>query len=285
MILKNIWKRRFLKLRGKHERIFVISSPPRCCSTAFARVFWEHAAIDYYCHEPFESLYYSGANLNDVRKNLLHPVGLRTAAETRVGVASGWLVVKEMPYQVGKYFDLLASLTMSPVVFLTRDPRLNIDSRIRKKNEAGQDPNFPLIETGWQLLAKQIHYCQEQNIPYMVVDASDLRSDPEEVIAEVFERLQLRFSPEVLTWQSRTDIELDNLGGQHKHLYERVLSSTGIQPESEPIPPVSSFPEANGVRDHVRQCRDIYKSLCADPNRVRPEASAVHIQGSRETGR
>ncbi len=280
MIFKDVWKRRFLKLRERHERIFVISSPPRCCSTAFARVFWEHIAIGYYCHEPFESLYYNGANLGDARKNLLHPVEVGPVTETGVGVAAGWLVVKEMPYQVGKYFDLLVSLTMSPVVFMIRDPRLNIASRVRKKIEAGQDCNFPLIETGWQLLAEQIQQCRDRGIPYIIVDAGDFRNEPEKVIAEVFERLQLRFSPELLSWQPRTDIDLDNLEGRHKHLYERVLSSTGVLPATEPIPPISSFPEANGLRDHVRQCRDIYKSLCEDLNRVQPVANAVHSHGS-----
>ena len=48
----------FEGLREKHGEIYVIVSPPRCCSTAFARVLWEHPAIRYYSHEPFEVTYY-----------------------------------------------------------------------------------------------------------------------------------------------------------------------------------------------------------------------------------
>ena len=222
---------------------------------------------------PFETSYYSSANLGQVREKLLEPIVLKTEAGQRSG-----LVIKEMPYQVGDNFALLASLATAPIIFIIRDPRLNISSRIQKRVEADQEPNFPLKETGWDLINKQIRYCQKRKIPYVIVEASDFRTNPEIVFAEVFGRLQLRFSVKLLSWETRTDIDLDNLEGRHKHLYERVLASTGIEPPIEPIPPNSSFPETNGFRDHIRHCRDIYKSLCSDSNKIGAIDAPVPVQ-------
>ena len=43
------------KARSRYSDVIVIVSPPRCRSTALARVFWEHPLVRYYAHEPFES--------------------------------------------------------------------------------------------------------------------------------------------------------------------------------------------------------------------------------------
>ena len=166
-----------------------------------------------------------------------------------------------MPYQVGSYFELLISLTSHPIMFLIRDPRLNVTSRVTKKLEAGQNPEFPLIETGWELILDQVRLCQERSIPYFIVDSIDFRSCPSDVFSRIFEFLQLPFSPEMLSWRASPQVNLDNLGGHHSHLYRRVLESTGIEPPLERIPELEEIPEENGFRDHVRRCMEIYNHL------------------------
>jgi len=67
----------FNSVLDRYEKIYVIVSPPRCSSTAFARVFWRHPTIRYYAHEPFEVTYYNDAPLEDVVDKLLDPLDLK----------------------------------------------------------------------------------------------------------------------------------------------------------------------------------------------------------------
>jgi hypothetical protein len=138
-----------------------------------------------------------------------------------------------------------------------------------KKMEVGDDPLFPHIETGWELISDQIKYCKDNDIPYLIVDARDFRNRPELVFKQVFSRLGLPFERRMLSWQACPDAEIDNLNGQHDHLYQQVLSSTGILPDTESIPPIDSFPKENGYRDHIRDCLRIYDRLLASSARIR----------------
>ena len=70
-------KSRFNALRKRYDNIYVIVSPPRCSSTAFARVFWEQPSIRYYAHEPFEGTYFMNQDLDHVLDNLRMPLDLR----------------------------------------------------------------------------------------------------------------------------------------------------------------------------------------------------------------
>ena len=248
-------------IRERYSSIYAIISPPRCGSTAFSRVFWEHPELRYYCHEPFEVAYYDGAPLSAVVRKLeqpLHLDGVKLNAGSGGGEA---LLVKEMPYQVGRHFPLLSSLATGPLIFLIRDPRLSIASRMGKKQEVGDDPVFPLVESGWQLLASQIRYCRQRGIGHIVVDAKEFRNQPSEVFARVFGELGLDFQAGMLNWRSCAGVNLDNLQGRHRHLYERVLASTGIEAEKKSIPPLEWFPKTRGFRDHVAESLKIYREL------------------------
>ncbi len=259
----------FTEIIDKYDGIYVIISPPRCSSTAFARVFWEQPAVGYYNHEPFETTYFMNKGLDDVVHRLNNPINLQTVKKHAGGARGNSLVIKEMPYQVGPHFSLLAQMTDKPLIFLMRDPRLNIASRMAKKKEVGDSPFFPLVETGWELLAAQIKQSEEQQIPHMIVNAVDFRNQPEATFSQVFARLQLPFTAETLSWRSDEQVNLDNLDGEHTHLYDRVLQSTGMEPDREPIPPLESFPETNGYRAHVVQCLQIYEELNNSPARIR----------------
>lgn len=118
-------------LRSKYRSIHIIMSPPRCSSTALARLFWEHESIRYYAHEPFETTYYENARVDDAIQHIEHPLDLKDLYEHQKSEQAKGLVIKEMPYQVNSNFEFLASLTRFPLVFLIRDPRLNIYSNLK----------------------------------------------------------------------------------------------------------------------------------------------------------
>lgn len=249
-----------------YDEVFVVVSPPRCGSTAFARVLWRNPRIGYYSHEPFEVTYFDDESLDAVAAKLRAPIDL--AAVTGAEHGAG-LLIKEMPYQVGEHFTGLMTLATRPLVFLARDPRLSIASRIRKKRLAGADPDFPKIETGWQLLAAQVRLARDAGVDYVVVDATDFRTHPESVFAQVAAALDVPWGPQMLKWKPRIGLPIDNLGGRHDHLYRRVLASTGIEPPTEEVPDLAWFPQGSWRR-HVRECLGIYDRLLADPRRIRP---------------
>ena len=260
--------RQLAGIAKRHPRVHVIVAPPRSRSTALARVFWERPEVRYYCHEPFEVTYYRDEGLEEVAGKLADPLDLEQIKS--LGRASGAdeLVIKEMPYQVGSRFPVLAALATQPLVFLLRDPRLTIASRMAKKREGGESQFFPEIESGWTLLRSQIDWCRDQDIPHVLIDASDFRGQASEVLPLLFDRLGLTFDDDMLKWKACPDVDLDNLGGRHRHLYRRVLSSTGILAEESEPPPVASFPKPNGWREHVARCLEIYRGLADREERV-----------------
>ena len=264
---------KFDAIREHYDEIYAIVSPPRCSSTAFARVYWEQPSIRYYAHEPFEGTYFMDQGLDHALDNLRVPLDLSDIKSYSFAGLGKSLVIKEMPYQAGENFPLLVSLTRKPVVFLTRDPRLNIASRMAKKQEVGDDPLFPHIETGWQLISDQIQFCKDNGIPYMIVDAKDFRNHPAVIFKQIFTRLGLPFQEDMLLWNSRPDVDIDNLEGDHHHLYQEVLSSTGMQPDTDAVPALESFPVENGYRAHVKQCMHIYQRLLASPARIKVPVS------------
>ena len=258
----------FAAVCARYPEIYAIVSPPRCSSTAFARVFWEQPSIRYYCHEPFEVTYYMQQDLREVVRKLESPLDLDRLKQCQGRADAGALVIKEMPYQVGERLPLLAAVARKPIVFLMRDPRSSIASRMRKKTQVGDAPVFPEVESGWELLAAQVEWCRAHHVPYLLVDSSDFRNDPEAVFSQVFDRFGLPFDADMLRWRPCPDVELDNLAGRHRHLYLKVLASTGIEPDRTPIPPLEHFPETDGWRDHVVRCLEIYEALSASEERV-----------------
>jgi len=233
--------------------------------------------VRFYCHEPFETTYYLDENLDQVLGKLGSPLDLANLDRIAVGAGADALLIKEMPYQVGQNFPLLAAIAHKPLIFLMRDPRRSIASRMRKKVEVGDDPRFPKIESGWELWRKQIEWCEKHAVEYILVDSTDFRNQPESVFTEIFAELELPFSTEMLSWQACPDVELDNLGGRHRHLYNSVLSSTGIRPETSPAPLVEDFPHEDGWREHVERCLAIYDEMSGSAARIVPCESEVSV--------
>ncbi|WP_204103599.1 MULTISPECIES: hypothetical protein [Spirulina sp. CCY15215] len=260
--------RAFTKIRDRYSKIYIIVSPPRCSSTAFARAFWEQPTISYYSHEPFDVTYHNNLEVSQVVSQLKNPIHLKSIKQNYDSELAQELILKEMSFQVGINFPFLVALTQAPIIFLIRDPRLSIASRMAKRKEGGGNPLFPFIESGWELLLAQIEYCQQQNVPYSIVDATEFRNHPQAIFSQVFAQLKLPFRPEMLSWQPCEDIAIDNLDGQQNYWYHRVLNSTQIEPATEIIPALDSFPITGGFRDHVAKCLDIYHFLGTLPEKI-----------------
>lgn len=246
------------RLRERHGEVYVLLGPPRTASTAVSRILWNHPAVGFYSHEPFEPTWYEGAGVERAAELLDAPEPVADLGGRGAGRA---LVVKEMTFQVGDAFPLLAALTTRPIVVLIRDPRLTIASRMEVLRRSGRPEVFPLRESGWEDLARQLGYLREREIPHVMVDSGDLRSAPETVVPSLLDRLGLTFTPDLLTWQSSGATGLSAVSGADDPFYQRVLDSQGIEPPAETVPQIADFP--GPLRAHVAACVAQYEELRA----------------------
>ncbi|MEV6595757.1 hypothetical protein AB0M36_02725 [Actinoplanes sp. NPDC051346] len=247
------------ELRNRHDAVHVVLAPPRSASTAFARVLWNSTEVAHYSHEPYETTYYHGLGSEIAWKHLAEPLALGNLLEPRTG---NHLLVKEMTFQVGPRFAELVEVATSPLVFIVRDPRLTISSRRAVKARQNEPLDFPLEQTGWLDLWRQIQYCREQGVAHLLVDASDFRSEPASAFSRICRELGLGFHPGQLSWEPAPELNLsrNNPGGLDE-FYVRVLNSRKLEAPTEEPPPVTDFPEEGGLRDHVMWAMDIYESL------------------------
>ena len=258
-----------------YDEIVLVLAPPRSASTALARVFWGHDAISFYAHEPFDRSFHEGAPLGTAATAMLEPLDLRgvLGAPTR----GFGLLVKEMTFQAGNAAVALIELATRPVVFLLRDPRLAVWSRMRMLGGGSRPVSFPPAETGWVALQEQVRHCRLNRIDYALLDASDMRLAPHAVLGALFDRLGFEYSPALLSWQPVDVAELGGLGDAQRHWYRRILESSTLEPPTEPIPPLNSFPAEHGLGKHVEWALDAYSELRRDPSFVTPEHARTEV--------
>jgi hypothetical protein len=255
-------RRRLEGVRARHGEVLLIVGPPRTASTALARILWNHEAVGWYSHEPFEATWYRDAPLDRAAQMLEAPAPIGELNPARAGGPAGdTLVIKEMTFQVGDAFPLLAALATRPIVFLIRDPRLTVASRMKVLRRSGRPEVFPLRESGWDDLARQLEHVRRERVPHIVVDSGDLRSAPGAVVPPLLAQLGLSFSPELLTWEASEATGLSAVSGAADPFYQRVLDSRGLEPPAEQVPDLSRFPSDGGFRQHVAECVERYRAL------------------------
>jgi hypothetical protein len=268
-VAEAVLQRRVTSLRARHSEILVVVAPPRTASTAVSRILWNHPAVGWYSHEPFEPTWYRDAPVEQALDLLEQPTPIAELNPSRAGGPSGsTLVVKEMTFQAGDAFPLLAQLATRPLVFLIRDPRLTVASRMNVVRRSGRPELFPLRESGWEDLARQIAYVRRQQIPHVLIDSSDLRSRPEVVVPALLKTLGLSFTPDLLAWRASAATGLSAVSGADDPFYQRVLDSGGIEPPVETVPDLSTFPQH--FRAHVAECVAQYEELRASQSEFRP---------------
>jgi hypothetical protein len=229
-------------LTGTFGTRLLLVSPPRTGSTPVARMLWQHSQVTHHCHEPFEAVYWGKSGSGSVADLLLNPMDV--ASGTRVPQEDvprpAGLLVKDMTFQLrAEEFAFLAGLATAPVVFVGRDPRLATTSRLRVVHELSGAETFDPFESGWQSLGEQVEFCRAHDVPYLVVDSADLRTDPDGMSRALLAALGMPQQPDLVSWAPRPELRLvaEDVGAMMSDVravddpfYRRVLSSTGIQP-------------------------------------------------------
>ena len=247
----------------KHDEILLILAPPRTASTSLARLFWEHERVGFYCHEPFEVVFHDEFEPLSAWQAMQSPIDLSQAFGTERG---NQLLIKEMTFQVVDFFEDLAALATRPIIFLIRDPRLSLMSRIKRLSAGGESILFPHRETGWQDLQSQVQCCEQREYPHIIVDSTAFRNDPKTVLPRVLASVGLPYGEHLLSWRNLKDIPLGGRWEARSHWYSRVMSSPGILPATETIPEMDRFPDY--WQDHLQDYMAIYRQLLAKPQAI-----------------
>ena len=241
----------------------MIVSPPRCGSTVLARSLWQHGAFRWYLHEPLDWTYHGADGAGAMPPELGGGRLLDRALFSTARPAGLGAVIKEMTFQAG---DSVAAFTAAtvPVVFLVRDPRLAVLSRMRRRERDGDNPAFPGKEAGWKDLRSAVGYFREIGADYLIVDIADLRRNPGAALPLLCQRLGLDWDPGMLSWDSVPHLKLGNIGGAQDSWYTRVLASTTWEGPDQDPPSPSVF-RSNGMLDIVLDALDIYREIRLDP--------------------
>ncbi len=243
-----------------------------------ARVLWR-AGATHHCHEPFEAVYWGGADFTSVETALARVIeidtGDRVATTEIAGPAT--LLMKEMTFQLRPpEFRWLAALANAPVIFVMRDPRLSATSRLRIVGELSGAKSFPPFESGWPSLVEQVAICRDAAVPYVIVDTGALRADPDGVAAKLAARTGIAIDPSALTWPARHDLQLcapevgAMMGGRDTAadpFYRRVLASTSVEPPDKvDLAQAAETLEAAGLGPDLADWLIMHRNLRSDPN-------------------
>jgi hypothetical protein len=260
-------------LLSNFDPIAVILSPPRCGSTVLARSLWQHRAFRWYLHEPCDRAYHLGPGPEPVTKRLIDSVGLSSPRPTGTGI-----VIKEMAFQAGDAIREFQLATV-PVIFLIRDPRLSVFSRMRCRKLDGDSPLFPAKEAGWRDLLAAIALFRQAGTPFVIVDISDIRRSPDTALRALCSRLRLSWDPAMLRWKSLPDIRLGSIGGRQDGWYSRVLRSTSWERPNERMPSPDAF-RKQGMGGVVAECLAGYMQVRMDPQYLKTsEPSLMSFEG------
>jgi len=128
-----------LSARDLHLRLLI--APPRTGSTMLEASLSRSPNVSAYAHEPFVRHGYYGENADSGYGNILDAI---SQSGTKNGNA---IVVKEMSHWIspGQEYQRLFTLTDGPVLFLTRNPLLSAESRLRKVTQNLNIKHLPAI--------------------------------------------------------------------------------------------------------------------------------------------
>lgn len=245
--------------------IAVILSPPRCGSTVLARSFWQHHLFRWYLHEPCDWAYHVGLGS---RPESITSMLTDRATVSGLDPRGNGVVIKEMTFQAR---DAMAEFQVAtiPVIFLVRDPRLAVYSRMCRRELDGDAPYFPAKEAGWRDLLEELDLFRQSGKPYVIVNISDIRKNPAAMLEALCRQLGIPWDSAMLRWASLANLRLGNIGGRQNTWYKRALTTTGWQPPDEYLPSFDIFRKCN-MDDVILESLSAYREVLRDAQYLDP---------------
>jgi sulfate adenylyltransferase len=222
---------------------------PRSISTAFERVFVERDDFEV-LHEPFSASYYYGEDRLSDRFADAEPkaeYSYERVAEDVFRPREERVFLKDMAYQAKKLLSPEFASRFANT-FIVRDPKYVLMSLYKMW------PDFTLEETGYEDLYRMFRYATDAGEDVAVVDAMTFSENPTGVLAAYCEHLEVPFTANSLTWESREVKRWDSWEGWHEDAEE----STSIKPAERRDP---ELPEE--LEEAYEYCLPYYYELAA----------------------
>jgi len=93
---------------------------------------------------------------------------------------------------------------------------------------------------GLDMVLQQIDYLEKQSKPFVIIDATLLRANPERVLTDLCRELGLGYDERMLRLDSE-DLEYGQAGQEFPTFFRRIRSSGKIDFPDEPCPNLGSF--------------------------------------------
>jgi hypothetical protein len=226
---------------------------PRSISTAFERVFVERDDFKVF-HEPFSASYYYSTERRSDRYAEEEPreeYDHERILEESTASYERPVFFKDMAYHVAGFMtpEFVQKFRNT---FIVREPRNVLASLYEMW------PDFTFEEAGYEELHRLFGYALEEGQEPVVVDATDLSENPEDIVAAYCEKLGIPHKPEALSWKPREVPEWKTWEGWH----DEAQQSTGIGRVSAE----ATLPDE--LEEVYARCIPYYEALRAERLRV-----------------
>ena len=228
----------------------VLWSTPRSVSTAFDKMMrgrGDHRVLT----EPFSVAYYFGPDRPSNRfagETLPRSSYADVWGDVLSAADEGPVFVKEMPHHLGPHLsaEAVARFTSS---FLIRDPAWAVPSFLAKW------PDVTDEELGYEAQHRAFDLVTGSGAEPAVIDADDLRADPEVIVSAWCDRVSVEHRPDTLEWRPG----MPDDWRLWSDWFERAAASTRFAPpDGRPPPPVDPAAAAR-----IERCREHYDVLRA----------------------
>ena len=127
---------------------------------------------------------------------------------------------------------------------------------------------FSMEDGGWEATEKLVAYMNANAKQSVIVDSSDFRLEPEQIVPRLCEVWDVPFSEGMISWGSNSKkLSTDQTRPHQTIWYDRLQNSTGIEPPNEFCPIPSDFPAS--IAEHLLAVDlPIYARLLANTSRI-----------------
>jgi len=129
---------------------------------------------------------------------------------------------------------------------------------------------FPDWKTGWEMLGDQLAQLQVTGKDYVVMDATEVRMDPETMMQRVCELWNLTYEDKMVHWtpEDLEALQTGQMGQEQAHWYKRLRKCRGFEAPAECPPGLDAFPER--FQRHILEVAlPAYLRALRDSRRVR----------------
>ena len=114
------------------------------------------------------------------------------------------------------------------------------------------DHRFAPELSGWKELDRLADYLKANNHPFLIVDSTEFRLDPEGIMKKITDKLNIIFADGMINWtKPLVKVSSEQERSQDLIWYDTLMKSTNIKPPVELLPRLADFPSA--VKENLKK--------------------------------